>query len=84
MNIIFDVKQEFRREARLDAGGHLVDATYYNIYSSTVKWISVKVVHVIAHKQKLKQSFSDVGNSYINAFIKETVFIVAGPENDDK
>jgi hypothetical protein len=36
LNIIFDVKQDLRRKAKLVSGGHLVDDTEYDIYSSTV------------------------------------------------
>jgi hypothetical protein len=73
-HIIFDVKQDLRRKARLDAGGHLVEANEHDIYSSTVKGISVKLLHVIAHKRGLKQLCGDVGNAYINAYMNEKVY----------
>ncbi len=80
LNIIFDVKQDLRRKARMVAGGHLVEASEHDIYSSTVKGISVKLLHVIAHKQGLKQLCGDVGNAYINAYTNEKVYARAGPE----
>ena len=62
------------------AGGHLVDALDNNIYSSTVKGISVRMLHVIAHKQNLKLLCGDVGNAYVDAYTNELVYSRAGPE----
>ena len=78
--MIFEVKQDlWRTKARLVAGGHLVDALDNNIYSSTVKGIRVRVLHVIAHKQNLKLLCSrDVGNAYLNANTNELVYCRAG------
>ena len=74
LTIIFDVKQDLRRKARLVAGGHLVDSLDNNVYSSTVKGISVRVLHVLAHKMNLKLLCGDVGNAYVNAYTKELVY----------
>ncbi len=74
LTIIFDVKQDLRRKARLVAGGHLVDSLDNNVYSSTVKGISVRVIHFIAHKMKLKLLCGDVGNAYVNAYTNELVY----------
>jgi hypothetical protein len=49
LTIIYDVKQDLRRKARLVAGGHLVDPLDHSVYSSTAKGISVKLLHVISH-----------------------------------
>jgi hypothetical protein len=80
LTMIFDVKQDLRRKARLVAGGHLVDSLDNNVYSSTVKGISVRALHVIAHKRKLKLLCGDVGNAYINAYTKELVYSTCGKE----
>jgi Reverse transcriptase (RNA-dependent DNA polymerase) len=84
LTIIFDVKQDLRRKARLVAGGHLVDAMDNSIYSSTVKGISVRMIHVIAHAQQLKLLCGDVGNAYVNAYTNELVYCRAGPEFGEK
>ena len=47
--MIFDVKTDLCRKARLVAGGHLLEVFDTEVYSSTVKGISVKLLHVIAH-----------------------------------
>lgn len=80
LTVIFDVKQDLRRKARLVAGGHLVDSLDNNVYSSTVKGISVRVIHVLAHKMKLKLLCGDVGNAYVNAYTNELVYSRCGKE----
>ena len=80
LTVIFDVKQDLRRKARLVAGGHLVDSLDNNVYSSTVKGISVRVLHVIAHRMKLKLLCGDVGNAYVNAYTNELVYSKCGKE----
>ena len=64
----------------LVAGGHLLDVLDHNVYSSIVKGISVRILHVIAHKAGLKQLVKDVGNAYVNADTNEKVYARAGPE----
>ena len=80
LRMIFDVKHDLRRKARLVAGGHLIELREQQVYSSTVKPISVKILHVIAHKQGLEQLCGDVGNAYVNAYTNERVYATAGPE----
>jgi hypothetical protein len=78
---IFGVKQDLvRRKARLVAGGHLIDILDHNYYSLTVKGISVKILHVIAHQQKLKQLCGYVTNAFVNAYTNKEVYVVAGLE----
>eukprot|EP00957_Ditylum_brightwellii_P080941 6157354-Ditylum_brightwellii.AAC.1 len=43
LHMVFDCKQAFRRKARIVAGGHLIDLLENEVYSSTVKGISVKL-----------------------------------------
>jgi hypothetical protein len=81
LHCVYDVKHDLRRKARLVAGGHLIDVpTDVQIYSSQVKPISVKLLHVISHKMGLKQLCGDIGNAYVNAYTSEKVYAVAGNE----
>ena len=50
LHMIFYVKNDLHYKARLVAGGHLVDLFDMEVYSSTVKGISVKILHVISHQ----------------------------------
>ena len=55
LTMIFTVKHDLRwKAARLGAGEHLVDPLVHNLYSLTVKTISVRLLHVIAHKNNLE------------------------------
>jgi hypothetical protein len=78
-NNIYDIKQDLRRKAWLVAGGHLVDPLDHSVYSSTVKRISVKVLHVIAHKADLSQLCGNVSLAFVNAFTNELVYSIVGP-----
>jgi hypothetical protein len=52
----------------------------HSVYSSTVKGISVKLLHVISHKAKLEQLCGDVSLAFVNAYTLEKVYVIAGPE----
>jgi hypothetical protein len=81
LTIIYDVKQDLTRQARLVAGGHLVDPLDHSVHdSSTVKGISVKLLHVIAHKADLSQLCGDVLLAFVNALTNKLVYAIAGPE----
>ena len=85
LHMIFDVKADtLRRKARLVAGGHLLDALGVDVYSSTVKSISVKLLHVIAHSAKLEALCGDISNAFVTAYTKEKVYCIAGPEFGDR
>eukprot|EP00957_Ditylum_brightwellii_P056591 4289802-Ditylum_brightwellii.AAC.1 len=49
-HIVFDVEHDLRRKARLMAGGHFVNVMDTPVYSSTVKSICIRLLHVISHK----------------------------------
>lgn len=80
VHMIFDVKTDLRRKARLVAGGHLLEIFDTEVYSSTVKGISVKLLHVIAHQNNLKALCGDVGNAFVTAETREEVYFIAGRE----
>jgi hypothetical protein len=76
LTIIYDVKQGLQRKARLVEGGHLVDPLDHSVYSSTVKGISVKLVHIIAHTADPDQLSGDVSLAFVNASPKELVYAI--------
>ena len=78
--MIMNVKQDLRHKFRLVAGGHIIDALDHDIYSTTVKSISVKLLQVIAHKANLKILCGDIGNAYVNDYTNEKVYAIAGDE----
>ena len=78
--MIMNVKQDLQHKCRLVAEGHLIDALDHNIYSTTVKSISVKLLQVIAHKANLKILCGNIGNAYVNAYTNKKVYAIAGDE----
>eukprot|EP00957_Ditylum_brightwellii_P032867 2491902-Ditylum_brightwellii.AAC.2 len=78
LHMVFDSKQEMRRNARLVVGGHLVKLLDNEVCSSTVKGIIVKRLHVLAHSTGLDTLCSNIGNAYVNAFTMKKVYAIAG------
>ena len=62
------------------AGGHLIDALDHDIYSTTVKSISVKLLQVIVHKANLEIMCGNIGNVYVNAYTNKKVYAISGNE----
>ena len=80
-HIIFDVKFDLTRKARLVAGGHRhKEVPSYATYSSVVSRDSVRIIFTIAALNELKIKMADIGNAYLNAPNKERVHVRCGPE----
>ena len=84
LTMIFEVKQDGRRKARLVAGGHLVDPKGINSRSTVVKGISVRLLDLIAHRDNLPILCGDIGNAFITADCLEKIYSRAGREFDDR
>ena len=81
-HIIFDVKmgENFRRKARLVAGGHTTEVPSKLTYSSVVSRDSVRIALTIAALNDLKVRACDIQNAYLTAPCKEKIYTTAGPE----
>ena len=85
LRMIFDIKNEDRRyKARLVVGGHKVDSSDYNTYSSQVDTLSVHLLFLISQHMKLDLMTADVGNAFPTAPNQEKVWCVAGDEFGDR
>ena len=62
VHIIFDVKQDGRRKARLVAGGH-----FFTYYSSVVSLRSMRMVIFLSELNDLELCAGDIGNAYLEA-----------------
>jgi len=72
--MVFDVKMEdFRRKARLVAGGHMTEAPPTITYASVVSRETVRFALTIAALNDLEVKIGDVLNAYITAPITEKV-----------
>jgi len=83
-HMIFDVKMEdFRRKARMVAGGHMTETPKCMTYSSVVARDTVRIALTLAALNGLEVKAGDVMNAYITAPIEEKVWTVLGPEFGD-
>ena len=80
-HMVFDIKMEdFKRKARLVAGGHKTEAPATITYASVVSRETVRIALMLAALNDLQVKAGDVLNAYITAPCKEKVWTVLGPE----
>ena len=84
LQMIFTVKPDLRRKARLVIGGHVIDSEGHSTYASTVKLQSVRLLNLIAKANGLKCLSGDIGNAYLNAKTDELIYARCGPEFGDR
>jgi len=80
VHLIFAVKHDLRRKARLVAGGHLTEPPKDSVYSGVVSLRSIRLIALLAELNGMKFWAADIGNAYLEAKTKEKVYIIAGPE----
>lgn len=80
LHIVFDIKMDFTRKARLVAGGHVTDPPSALTYSSVVSRDSVRLIFLAAALNDLDIKSADVRNAYLNAPTQEKYWARAGPE----
>ena len=78
--MIFDLKMDFTRKARLVAGGHLTQTPTSLTYASVPSRESVRLMFLIAALNDLNMVMTDIGNAYLNAKVREKIWSTAGPE----
>ncbi|MGH3053585.1 MAG: hypothetical protein ACRDL7_01240, partial [Gaiellaceae bacterium] len=78
LRMIFTVKMDFTRKARLVAGGHKTDPPTTLTYSSVASRDSVRLAFLLAGLNDLDVALADIGNAYLNAKTKEQVYAIAG------
>ena len=77
----FDVKFDLRKRARLVAGGHMTDPIDNEYtFSSVVSLDIIRLTFIVATLMLLKVVAADIGSAYIQAFTKELIYAIAGPE----
>ena len=80
-HLIFDVKFNLTRKARLVAGGHRnKNVPASSKYSSVASRDSVRICLLLAALNDLDVLMADIGNAYLNAPCKERVHVKCGPE----
>ena len=84
VHMVFDIKPDFTRKARLVAGGHMTDPPAAMTYASVVSRESVRIAFLVAALNNLDIMAADIGNAYLNARTREKIFIVCGKEFGDE
>ncbi len=77
----FDIKYDGRKRARFVTGGHMTEKLDDNDkYSSVVSLDTIKMVFLCAKLTGLECLAADVTSAYIQAYTKDMVYTIAGPE----
>ena len=79
-HMVYDVKFDMRRKARLVAGGNWTVTPKEDIYSGVIKMDSVRLGFALAAMHNLDVCAADVGNAFLYGKTKEKVMIKASPE----
>ena len=80
VNLIFAVKHDGRHKARLVADGSLTSDPVENIYSGVVSLRHLRLVIFLGELNNLELWGAYIGNTYLEAYTNEKLFIIAGPE----
>ena len=78
--MIFDVKVDLSRKDRLVIGGNVVDSSGHEVYASTIKSVSARIMMTIVAANNLDVVTGDIGNAYLNANTQE-IFIPVQARN---
>ena len=81
LQMIFDVKKEnLRHKARYVVGGHKIDSSHLESYSSVVKTMSIQTLQTITQKCCLNIMVGDTRNTFLYAPTNKKVHTIAGKE----
>ena len=80
LKIIFDIKLDLRRKARLVIGGRVVNSFVHEVYTSNMKYISARILMTIAVANNLNFMTLDIYNAYLNTNTKEMIYTRTGAE----
>ncbi len=78
--MIFNVKFDLQRKARLVPGGQMTDPPIDNIYSGVVGMEAIRMGFFLATLTELDVYAADIGNPFLHRKTREKVFIIAGPK----
>ncbi len=84
LHIVFDVKHDGRHKARVVANGNLTEVPLESVYSGVVSLRGLRMMLFLAELNGYETWSTDIGNAYLEAFTKEKLYVVAGPEFGDR
>ena len=79
-HMVFDIKMDFTRKARLVADGHKVPDPAVSTYSGVVSRESVRIAFIYAALNELDIMAADIGNAYLQAPTSGKYYTKLGPE----
>jgi hypothetical protein len=79
-HMVFDIKPDLVHKARFVAGSHQKDPPKKSVYSSIISHDSVHLAFHIEALNELEVMLTDVQNAYLNAPMKEKIYMITGPE----
>jgi hypothetical protein len=79
-HMVFDVKFDLRRKARLVAGGNWTDPSKEDIYSGVVSLDTIRLGFALASANGLTVCAADVSNAFLYRQTKEQTYVIAGPK----
>lgn len=80
LHVIFDVKMDFTRKARLVFGGHRTSNPEGSTYAGVVSRESVRIAFTYAALMGLDIMAADIQNAYLSAPCSQKYYTVCGPE----
>ena len=79
-HVVFAVKHDGQRKARLVAGGHKTGDPTEDLYSGVVGIGNVRLLFLLAAVNGLEVRAADISNAYLYSKTQEKCMILAGPE----
>ena len=80
VHLIFDVKMDLTRKARLVAEGHRTEDPVESIYAGVVSRETVRISFTYAALNGLSVEAADIQNAYLTAPTTEKFYIICGPK----
>ena len=80
MRFVFDVKADGKRNGRLVARGDMTLEPEEAVYSSVASLRSLRILVFLAQLNGLEIMQGDIGNAYLESYMQEKVYFIAGPE----
>ena len=79
-HMVFDVKFDLRRKARLVEGGNFQEGPKDESYSGVISLTVIRILFLLATINNLQLWAADVGNAFLNGITRDKLYIIAGPE----
>ncbi len=80
VRMVFEVKNTLKRKAWLVARGDKTDPPRDSVYSGVASLRSLRIICFLAELNGLEVTGGNIGNAYLEAYMKEKVCFVAGPK----